>query len=90
MIMEQSIPETKMLFMLLANIAQSVLANQNHRILRGAPNYNNFCQQQYGCDHREENHAVSLSFMPCSALITTISVNKNMAASIARKIMRFR
>ena len=32
MITERSDPETKTLFMLLANIAQSELANQNHRI----------------------------------------------------------
>ena len=55
MITEQSDPEKKTLFMLLANIVQSELANQNRRIWRGVP-----------------------------------TVNNNMAAAIARKIMRFR
>ena len=41
MITERSDPETNMLFMLLANIAQSELANQNRRIWRGVPTVNN-------------------------------------------------
>ena len=48
------------------DIAKSKLANQNCRIGRGVPNYNNFCQQQYGCVHSEENRKVSLSSMRCS------------------------
>ena len=41
MITERSDPETKTLFMLLANIAQSELANQNRRIWRGVLTVNN-------------------------------------------------
>ena len=48
-------PEKNTLFMLLANIAQSELANQNRRICSNC--------QQYGCGHREKTHAVSLSSM---------------------------
>ena len=65
MVTEGSNPEKKTLLMLLANIAQSELGNQNCRIGRGVPNYNNFCQQWYGRDHRKENHAVLLGALFC-------------------------
>ena len=57
MFTERSDPETKTLFMFLANIAQSELANQNRRIWRGVPNVNN----NMAAAIARKKHEVSLS-----------------------------